>query len=103
MKVLTDLTQRVSDGNSRSPQETCQQVEKLGRRASGIQADLLKPGAAEHLFAVAQQIASVDIVVNNAGVIRRAKSVDYNDQDWMAVLQVNLNSLWKLCQAAGSR
>jgi 2-deoxy-D-gluconate 3-dehydrogenase len=73
----------------------------LGRRASGIQADLSKPGAAEHLFAVAQQIASVDIVVNNAGIIRRAKSVDYNDQDWMAVLQVNLNSLWKLCQAAG--
>jgi len=91
----------ISHGNSRSPQETCQQVEKLGRRASGIQADLSKPGAAEHLFAVAQQIGSVDIVVNNAGIIRRAKSVDYNDQDWMAVLQVNLNSLWKLCQAAG--
>jgi NAD(P)-dependent dehydrogenase (short-subunit alcohol dehydrogenase family) len=29
----------ISHGNSRSPQETCQQVEKLGRRASGIQAD----------------------------------------------------------------
>ncbi len=91
----------ISHGNSRSPQQTCQQVEKLGRRAAGIQADLSKPGAAEDLFAKALQIAPVDIVVNNAGTIRRAKAVDYNDQDWMAVLQVNLNSLWKLCQAAG--
>lgn len=90
----------ISHGNSHSPQHTCQQIEKLGRRASGIQADLSKPGAAEHLFARAQ-LAPVDIVVNNAGIIHRAKAVDYNDEDWMAVLQVNLNSLWKLCQAAG--
>lgn len=91
----------ISHGNSRSPQQTCQQVQKLGRRAAGIQADLSKPGAAEELFAKAQAFAPVDIVVNNAGTIRRAKAVDYCDQDWTTVLQVNLNSLWKLCQAAG--
>jgi NAD(P)-dependent dehydrogenase (short-subunit alcohol dehydrogenase family) len=56
----------ISHGNSRSPQHTCQQIERLGRRASWIQADLSKPGAAEQLFARAQQIAPVDIVVNNA-------------------------------------
>jgi len=43
----------------------------------------------------------VDIVINNAGTIRRAKAVDYSDVDWATVLQVNLNSLWKLCQVAG--
>ena len=91
----------ISHGNSRSPKETCKQVESVGRRALGIQADLSQPGAAEELFAKAQQFAPVDIVVNNAGTIRRAKAVDYSDQDWTTVLQVNLNSLWKLCQAAG--
>src|SRR5260370_28946224 len=91
----------ISHGSSRVPQHAWTPVEQLGRRAGGIQADLSKPGAAEDLFAKALQIAPVDIVVNNAGTIRRAKAVDYNDQDWMAVLQVNLNSLWKLCQAAG--
>jgi 2-deoxy-D-gluconate 3-dehydrogenase len=91
----------ISQGNSRSPKETCKQVESVGRRALGIQADLSQPGAAEELFAKAQQFAPVDIVVNNAGTIRRAKAVDYSDQDWTTVLQVNLNSLWKLCQAAG--
>jgi 2-deoxy-D-gluconate 3-dehydrogenase len=91
----------ISHGNSRSPQNTCEQIEKLGRRAAGIQIDLSKPGAAEDLFARAQQVAPVDILVNNAGTIRRAKAVDYSDQDWATVLEVNLNSLWKLCQAAG--
>ena len=91
----------ICHGNSRSPQRTCQQIEKFGRRAAGIQTDLSKPGAAEDLFSKAQQFAPVNIVVNNAGTIRRAKAVDYSDQDWTAVLQVNLNSLWKLCQTAG--
>jgi 2-dehydro-3-deoxy-D-gluconate 5-dehydrogenase len=91
----------ISHGNSRSPQNTCEQIEKLGRRAAGIQIDLSEPGAAEDLFAKAQQVAPVDILVNNAGTIRRTKAVDYSDQDWATVLQVNLNSLWKRCQAAG--
>ena len=91
----------ISHGNSRSPKGTCKQVQSVGRRALGIQADLSQPGAAEELFAKAQQFAPVDIVVNNAGTIRRAKAVNYSDQDWTTVLQVNLNSLWKLCQAAG--
>jgi 2-deoxy-D-gluconate 3-dehydrogenase len=43
----------------------------------------------------------VDILINNAGTLRRSRAVDYSDQDWTAVLQVNLNSVWKLCQAAG--
>jgi 2-deoxy-D-gluconate 3-dehydrogenase len=91
----------ICHGNSRSPQQTCEQVKKAGRRGATIQADLSQPGVAEELFEKAQQIAHVDIVVNNAGTIRRAKAVDYSDQDWATVLQVNLNSLWKLCQCTG--
>ena len=91
----------VCHGNSRSPQETCKRIEKLGRVAAGVQADLAQSGAAETLFEKAQQFAPVDIVINNAGTIRRARAIEYSDTDWTAVLQVNLNSLWKICQAAG--
>lgn len=91
----------VCHGNSRSPEETCEAIEKLGRGAERIQADLAKSGAAETLFEKAQRFAPIDIVINNAGTIRRAKAIEYSDADWTAVLQVNLNSLWKLCQAAG--
>jgi len=90
----------VCHGNSRSPR-TCEKIEKLGRRTAAVQADLAQSGAAESLFEKAQQFAPVDIVINNAGTIRRAKAIEYSDADWTAVLQVNLNSVWKLCQAAG--
>ena len=91
----------VCHGNSRSAELTCEHVKKLGRRAATVQADLSRPGSAEKLFAKAEQFAPIDILVNNAGTIRRAKAVEYSDEDWNAVLQVNLNSVWKLCQAAG--
>lgn len=91
----------VCHGNSRSPDETCRQIVELGRRGSGLRADLARGEAAEELFEQAQQFAPIDILISNAGTIRRAKAAEYNDEDWTTVLQVNLNSLWKLCQAAG--
>jgi 2-deoxy-D-gluconate 3-dehydrogenase len=91
----------ICHGNSRSPEDTFEQIKKLGRRGIGLQADLSLPNAAEELFEKAQHVAPIDILINNAGTIRRAKAVEYSDQDWATVLQVNLNSLWKLCQCAG--
>lgn len=91
----------VCHGNSRSPEQTCGHIEKVGRKAAAVTSDLSKHGAAEELFQKAQQFAPVDILVNNAGTIRRAKATEYSDEDWTTVVQVNLNSVWKLCQAAG--
>lgn len=43
----------------------------------------------------------LDILVNNAGTIRRAEAVDFTEEDWDAVIDVNLKSVFFLCQAAG--
>jgi 2-dehydro-3-deoxy-D-gluconate 5-dehydrogenase len=91
----------ICHGNSRSAEETCKKIEKLGRRAAAIQADLSDSDGAEKLFAKASSFAKIDIVVNNAGTIRRAPAHEFTDQDWNVVLQVNLNSVFKLCQLAG--
>lgn len=93
----------VCHGNTRSPEQTCEQIKKVGRRNVAVQADLSQPGGADKLFEEAQRFAPVDILVNNAGTIRRAKAVEYSDLDWATVLQTNLNSLWKLCQLAGQQ
>ena len=37
--------------------------------------------------------------MNNAGIIRRADSVDFTEQDWDEVMDVNLKSMFFLCQA----
>jgi 2-deoxy-D-gluconate 3-dehydrogenase len=91
----------VCHGNSRPAEETCVKVKRIGKRAAAVQADLSGPSGAEELFERAEKFAPIDILVNNAGTIRRAPAVDYSEEDWMAVLQVNLNSVFRLSQLAG--
>ena len=43
----------------------------------------------------------VDGIVNNAGIIRRADSTDLSEDDWDAVMEVNLKTLFFVCQAFG--
>jgi 2-deoxy-D-gluconate 3-dehydrogenase len=91
----------VCHGNTSAPRETCEAIHRLGRKAVCLQADLSQPGQAEQLFERASRSAVVEILVNNAGTIRRAKATDYSDEDWATVLELNLNSVWKLSQCAG--
>jgi 2-deoxy-D-gluconate 3-dehydrogenase len=42
------------------------------------------------------QAGEADILVNNAGIIRRADLLDYSDDDWDDVIDVNLRAVFKL-------
>jgi 2-dehydro-3-deoxy-D-gluconate 5-dehydrogenase len=46
---------------------------------------------------------AVDVVVNNAGLIRRAPATEFPDADWYEVIEVNLHAAFELCRAAGRR
>ncbi|HUV70073.1 MAG TPA: SDR family oxidoreductase, partial [Terracidiphilus sp.] len=48
-----------------------------------------------------EHFGGIDILVNNAGIIRRAPAVDYSEEDWQAVIDVNLSSVFRLTQHAG--
>jgi 2-deoxy-D-gluconate 3-dehydrogenase len=91
----------ICHGNTNLPRDTCEAIERLGRKSLAIQADLSQPGQAEQLFERASRFALPGIVVNNAGTIRRAKAIEYTNSDWATVVEVNLNSVWKLSQCAG--
>jgi 2-deoxy-D-gluconate 3-dehydrogenase len=43
----------------------------------------------------------LDILINNAGTIRRAPAADYSDEDWNAVIETNLNGVFRMCRGAG--
>jgi len=89
-------------GNSNAPGETADRVRALGRQALAVQADLGQRDSAKTLVGdVLGQFERIDILVNNAGTIRRAPAVDFSEADWDAVIDVNLNSLFRLCQLAG--
>lgn len=93
----------ICHGNSRSAEETCTKIQRTGRRAVAIQADLAQPSGAEELFEKAEAFAAIDILVNNAGTIRRAPAQQYTMRDWDLVLQVNLRSVFQLSQLVGRR
>ncbi|MGD8519342.1 MAG: SDR family NAD(P)-dependent oxidoreductase, partial [Anaerolineae bacterium] len=84
-------------------EETRTLVEGLGRRFLPVECDLQEATVAE-LDGVVEQVVGelgrLDILVNNAGIIRRAPALEYREQDWDDVIQVNLKALFFLSQAA---
>jgi 2-deoxy-D-gluconate 3-dehydrogenase len=50
---------------------------------------------------VAGRVAHLDVLVNNAGIIRRQAAEQYADEDWDDVLEVNLSAAFRLCRGFG--
>lgn len=50
---------------------------------------------------VVSHFGRIDILVNNAGTIRRAPAVEHSDDDWQAVIDTNLTSVFRLTKHAG--
>ncbi|MGA2672519.1 MAG: SDR family oxidoreductase [Terracidiphilus sp.] len=89
-------------GNRRPAEETSARIRSLGRASKSFSADLGAPDGASRLFdAVASAMGAPHILVNNAGTIYRDAAEDYSVEAWMQVLQVNLSSVFLLCQLAG--
>ena len=49
---------------------------------------------------VMQELGGLDVLVNNAGIIRRGKITDTSDQDWQDSMAVNVEAVFQLCRAA---
>ncbi|MGO4381685.1 2-dehydro-3-deoxy-D-gluconate 5-dehydrogenase KduD [Pseudoduganella sp. RAF53_2] len=83
------------------PGDTIQQVQNAGRKAHFVSADFGSTADVQRVIGSALEFSGrLDIVVNNAGIIRRADSIDVTEEDWDAVLDTNLKSLFFLSQAA---
>ena len=73
---------------------------ELGERASPLTADLSQPDGPERLVKDAEAaLGQIDILVNNAGVTRDALALRMRDEDWQAVLDINLTAGFKLIRA----
>jgi 3-oxoacyl-[acyl-carrier protein] reductase len=74
---------------------------ELGERAHVLTADLSDPDAAERLIRDAEAaLGGLDILVNNAGVTRDGLAMRMKDEDWQAVLDINLTAGFRLIRAA---
>ncbi|KAB2579106.1 putative 2-deoxy-d-gluconate 3-dehydrogenase protein [Lasiodiplodia theobromae] len=82
---------------------TKSQIEALGRKATIYTADL---SDAKSVAALTPKITGdghkIDILLNCAGIQKRHPAHQFPDEDWDAVLQVNLNTVFTLCRDVGA-
>ena len=82
---------------------TREQIEAVGQRAFMLQhnlLDLTARRAAEILKEATDTLGRLDILVNNAGMIRRSPAMEMSEEDWRAVLDLNLSAVFLLSQAS---
>ena len=87
-----------------SMDEVKEAIEATGRRCLTIQANLMSIDLIQTIIdqAVAE-FGHIDILVNNAGIIRREDAVDFSEQNWDDVININLKTVFFFCQAAAKQ
>jgi 2-dehydro-3-deoxy-D-gluconate 5-dehydrogenase len=83
--------------------ETGDMIRNEGRRFRAMNVDLLECDAklaSEVVEKCVSELGRLDILVNNAGIIRRAPALEFGEEDWEAVIKVNLSAAFYLSQAA---
>jgi 2-dehydro-3-deoxy-D-gluconate 5-dehydrogenase len=96
--IATGLAQAGAEvicAGRRACDATVARIKEAGGNASSVLVDFADPMAGQDLFAD----RGIDILVNNAGIIRRADALDFSEEDWDAVMDVNLKALFFTTQA----
>jgi 2-deoxy-D-gluconate 3-dehydrogenase len=89
-------------GNSRQPTAAHDAVAATGRRAMSVVGDLRDRAFVDRMIpSIVESLGRFDILINNAGAIRRAPAAEYSDEDWDHIIEVNLTSVFRLARAAG--
>ena len=82
--------------------ECKEKIEALGRRCITITVDLSKKESVDTIVnTTKQELGGIDILFNNAGIIRRAPITEFTEKDWDDVMDINLRTLFFLSQAVG--
>ncbi|MDR6748178.1 2-deoxy-D-gluconate 3-dehydrogenase [Bacillus pumilus] len=82
-------------------EETKALVEQAGRSFHAVQVDFSDPQTAKQAVDAMLQKHTIDILINNAGTIKREQAAHYSEEDWHTVMDVNINSLFFLTQRVG--
>ncbi|WP_338630249.1 2-dehydro-3-deoxy-D-gluconate 5-dehydrogenase KduD [Clostridium baratii] len=79
--------------------ETRELIEAEGKKVVFVQGDLTKKEDRSKVINKAiEEFGKIDILINNAGTIRRTPLLEYKEEDWNAVMDINLNAVYFLSQ-----
>ena len=88
--------------NTKGIAEVCEAVRAAGARPVEAVADVSDAKAcAELVEFTVKELGSIDILINNAGIIRRAPAAEFSEKDWADVIEINLTAVFRFCQLAG--
>lgn len=77
---------------------------ELGENALAVEGDVRDRASVARMFAVVtERFGGVDIVVNNAAVLRDRSIRKMEDAEWEAVIQTNLTGVFNVCKEAAER
>ncbi len=83
-------------------QKTAGEIRALGRRTMELTADVTRREEIQRVIdRMRAELGRIDILVNSAGTTKRAPSLEFADEDWNRVLNINLNGTWYACQMVG--
>jgi len=82
--------------------ELAGEIEKMGKKTLRVTCDVADRSSLENLLkACLDAFGKVDILVNAAGVTKRAPTLDYPDKDWNRIMDTNLTGSLRACQVFG--
>jgi len=100
--ALAEAGADIAAAGIQAPTETEEKVRALGRRFLSIEANLSSVEPVERIVReTVDALGGLHILVNNAGLIRRADAVDFTEKDWDDVMNVNIKGAFFMAQAAG--
>ena len=89
--------------NEDAAAEVVKRVEEAGSQAVALQGNVTKGDDVERMFTqTAEAFGPVEVLVNNAGIIRDSLLMRMSDEDWDSVVDLDLRSVF-LCTRAGIR
>ncbi len=90
----------VSDINLEKAEETANEIDSIGRKALAVKVDVANWNDVERMVEVIlEKFAKIDILVNNAGITRDKLILRMTEEDWDAVLNVNLKGTFHCTKA----
>jgi len=92
----------VADVNGDAARKVCDDLVAQGRKAIAVQCDVSAAKQVEAMVAAAvSAFGTVHILVNNAGITRDKYIIKMSEDEWDAVIDVDLKGQWLCCRAVG--
>lgn len=94
----------IAEFNAETGPETVKEIQELGRRSLFIETDVRSKDSVDAMVAkTVAEFGKLDFIMNNAGIVMWKEAEELSEEDWQAVINVNLNGVFYCCRAAAKQ